>query len=99
MRVDDVKVRLDGTLPARASGPAATRADGGAAPADRVELSAEARALAGLRAEVGPLDEVHEERVVGLRAVVGTGTYRVATETVARDFLVDELGGLLAWAA
>jgi len=70
-----------------------------AAPADRVALSSAARALAGLRAEIGPLDEVREERVAGLRAVVGAGAYRVAMETVARDLIVDELGGLLAWAA
>jgi anti-sigma28 factor (negative regulator of flagellin synthesis) len=99
MRVDDARVRLDVTSPQGGDGPRATRVVGGVATADRVELSGDARTLAGLRAEIGPLDEVREERVAGLRAVVGTGAYRVATEVVARDFLVDELGGLWAWAA
>jgi anti-sigma28 factor (negative regulator of flagellin synthesis) len=99
MHVDDARVRLDVRPPQRGVDPCAARGNSGVVPADRVELSSDARALVGLRAEVGPLDEVREEHVAGLRAVVGTGTYRMATETVARDVLVDELGGLLAWAA
>jgi anti-sigma28 factor (negative regulator of flagellin synthesis) len=99
MRVDDARVRLDVTSAQRADGACGPRGDVGVTPADRVALSAEARVLAGLRAEIGPLDEVREERVAGLRAEVGTGAYRVATETVARELLVDELGGLLPWAA
>lgn len=99
MRVDEARVRIDGTSAQRGAETRAPRADAGGAPADRVELSSAARVLAGLRAEIGTLDEVREERVAGLRAVVGTGAYRVPDETVARDLLVDELGGLPAWAA
>jgi flagellar biosynthesis anti-sigma factor FlgM len=95
MRVDDARVRLDGTLLPPDGGVGAPRV--GQAPAgDRVELSAAARTLAGLRDEIGALDEVREERIAGLRPVVGTGRYRVETETVARSLLVEELGGLLA---
>jgi flagellar biosynthesis anti-sigma factor FlgM len=99
MRVDDARIRLDATSPQRGDAPRTARGDGGVAAPDRVDLSSDARTLAGLRAEIGPLDEVREERVAGLRTVMGTGSYRVATETVARDLLMDELGGLLAWAA
>lgn len=99
MRVDDTRIRLDGTPPRGAGERRASRPEAGAGPTDRVGLSAGARVLAGLRDEIGPLDEVREERVAGLRAAVGTGRYHVAAETVARDLLVEELGGLSAWAA
>jgi anti-sigma28 factor (negative regulator of flagellin synthesis) len=96
MRVDDARVRVDGTSPQAARGPRAAGAEAAATSADRVELSAAARVLAGLRDAIGGLDEVREELIAGLRPVVGAGRYHVAAEAVARDFLAEELGGLLA---
>ena len=96
MRVDDARVRLNGTLPWRGDGARAAGVTAQASASDRVELSMTARMLAGLRDAMGSLDDLREERVAGLRPVVGTGRYRVETERVARSLLVEELGGLVA---
>ena len=71
----------------------------GAAPGtgkDRVSVSAAARALARLRAGIGPVDEVREERVLPLRAGAADGRYRADAAHVARSLLVDVLGHLLS---
>jgi anti-sigma28 factor (negative regulator of flagellin synthesis) len=54
------------------------------------------RLLAGLKAEVGPLDVLREEKVTGLRAVMATGNYSADIQDVARQFLRELLGQLLA---
>jgi len=52
--------------------------------------------LAGLKAEVGPLDVLREEKVTGLRAVMAKGNYSPDIQDVARQFLRELLGQLLA---
>jgi anti-sigma28 factor (negative regulator of flagellin synthesis) len=64
--------------------------------ADRVSVSDSGRLLAGLKAEVGPLDVLREEKVAGLRAVMAKGTYRPDLQDVARQVLRELLGQLLA---
>jgi len=54
------------------------------------------RLLAGLKAEVGPLDVLREEKVTRLRAVMGEGNYGADIQDVARQFLRELLGQLLA---
>ncbi len=70
------------------------RAPAGAA--DRVSVSDVGRLLAGLKAEVGPLDVLREEKVTGLRAVMAKGNYSADIQDVARQFLRELLGELLA---
>lgn len=73
-----------------------SRAAGAAAAVgDRVSLSEEARRLARLRAGVGDLDEVRQDRVGELRQRVAEGTYRADFRDVARKFLRELLGELL----
>ena len=63
---------------------------------DRVSVSQEARELARLRAEVGPVDTVRTDRVSALRAAVESGQYRPEPVAVATSVLRDILGQLLA---
>jgi flagellar biosynthesis anti-sigma factor FlgM len=67
-----------------------TATRGAAAGEDKVELSALARALATLRAEVGDPEAVDAERVAELRTAVGNGTYDPPAGDVA-DALLREL--------
>jgi flagellar biosynthesis anti-sigma factor FlgM len=62
---------------------------------DRVSVSDAARELAGLRAEVGPVDAMRTARVADLRRAVAAGTYRVDPSEVAVSMLRDVLGSLL----
>ena len=64
--------------------------------ADRVSVSDMGHLLAGLKAEVGPLDVLREEKVTRLRAVMAKGTYSADIQDVARQFLRELLGQLLA---
>ena len=63
-------------------------------PADRVELSSEARQLAGLTERNNALPEVRRDKVDELRRSVIEGTYEVDSRQVARTILEleDDLG-------
>jgi len=92
MKVNEPKVLLHprfGGPPGRVSG-APARA------ADCVSVSDMGRLLAGLKAEVGPLDVLREEKVRGLRALMAKGNYSADIQDVARQFLRELLGQLLA---
>ena len=92
MKVNEPKVLLHqrfGRPTGRVSG-----ARAGAA--DRVSVSDMGLLLAGLKAEVGPLDVLREEKVTRLRAVMAKGTYSADIQDVARQFLRELLGQLLA---
>jgi len=63
---------------------------------DRVGVSDMGRLLVGLTGELGPLDVLREEKVTELRAVVAQGNYSADVQDVARQFLRELLGELLA---
>jgi flagellar biosynthesis anti-sigma factor FlgM len=94
MRVDERK----GVVGPSIEGRTAVRDDAppaGTAAPDRVSVSDAARELAGLRAEVGPVDGVRTERVADLRRAIAAGAYRVDPSEVAVSVLRDVLGTLL----
>ena len=92
MKVNEPKVLLHQRL-GRPTG----RVSGArAGAADRVSVSDMGHLLAGLKAEVGPLDVLREEKVTRLRAVMAKGTYSADIQDVARQFLRELLGQLLA---
>ena len=92
MKVNEPKVLL---YP-RFGGPTGRASGAPAGAADRVGVSDTDRLLAGLKAEVGPLDVLREEKVRGLRAVMAKGNYSADIQDVARQFLRELLGQLLA---
>jgi anti-sigma28 factor (negative regulator of flagellin synthesis) len=92
MKVNEPKVLL---YP-RFGGPTSRVSGAPARAADRVGVSDTDRLLAGLKAEVGPLDVLREEKVTGLRAVMAKGNYSADIQDVARQFLRELLGQLLA---
>ena len=92
MKVNEPKVLL---YP-RFGGPTGRASGAPPGAADRVGVSDTDRLLAGLKAEVGPLDVLREEKVTGLRAVMAKGNYSADIQDVARQFLRELLGQLLA---
>ena len=64
--------------------------------ADPFSVSDRGRLLAGLKGEVGPLDVLREEKVTALRAMMAKGSYSADIQDVAREFLRELLGQLLA---
>lgn len=90
-----------GVLGSRLGGVDAVHPSGTPAPpvasagADRVSVSPLGRELAHLRGEIGDLDAINEERVVGLRAVMAEGHYSADFQHVARKLLRELLGQLL----
>ena len=64
--------------------------------ADPFSVSDRGRLLVGLTGELGPLDVLREEKVTELRAVVAQGNYSADVQDVARQFLRELLGELLA---
>ena len=89
MKIDDRKGVLDpqlvGTDPTRPDGRAAVPP--AAQTGDRVSVSDTARQLAGLRAAVGDLDGVRQERVAVLQSAIDAGRYDVDPQAVAQSFL------------
>ena len=92
-----------GVLDPRLGGPDAVRPDGGSSsgsPApgsgDQVTVSEAARELARLRAEVGDLGAVRQDRVEGLAAVMAKGQYSADFDDVAEKILRELLGEVLA---
>lgn len=85
----------NGVLDTQLGGAEALRSDAGTttrqgtatASGDRVSVSDTARSLAALRADVGDLGAVREDRVAGLRAVLDDGSYQVDFHTVAASVL------------
>jgi flagellar biosynthesis anti-sigma factor FlgM len=75
---------------AAASGAPAGGAD------DRVSVSSQARDLAALRAQLGPVDGVRAEKVASLRAVMAKGRYSADPPAVAEAVLRHVLADLLA---
>ena len=92
MKVNEPKV----VLHPRFGGPNGRASGAPAGAADRVSVSDMGHLLAGLKAEVGPLDVLREEKVTGLRAVMARGNYSPDIQDVARQFLRELLGQLLA---
>jgi hypothetical protein len=92
MKVNEPKVLLH----PRFGGPIGRVPGAPARAGDRVSVSDAGRLLAGLKAEVGPLDTLREEKVTGLRAVMAKGNYSADIQDVARQFLRELLGQLLA---
>ena len=92
-----------GVLDPRLGGPDPVRPDGGAsgesvAPGsgDQVTVSEAARDLARLRAEVGDLGAVRQDKVEGLAAVMAKGQYSADFHDVAEKVLREVLGEVLA---
>ena len=94
MRVDERKGVVGPSIEGR-TGVRDGAAAQGTAGSDRVSVSDAARELAGLRAEVGPVDTVRTARVADLRRAIAAGTYRVDPSEVAVGMLRDVLGSLL----
>jgi len=99
MKIDEHKGVLDSQL----AGLDPVRPEAGgkvplpAAPAgDRVSVSDTARQLAGVRAEVGDVGAVREQRVTGLRAAIDQGQYRPDLHQVARSVLREVMSDVLA---
>lgn len=92
MKVNEPKVLLH----PRFGGPTGRGSVAPRRAADRVSVSDMGHLLAGLKAEVGPLDVLREEKVTGLRAVMAKGNYSPDIQDVARQFLRELLGQLLA---
>jgi len=98
MKVNERK----GVLDPRLGSPTAVRPDGaasaqaGPAPGDQVSVSDTARELAQLRGKVGDLGAVRQEKIQGLAAVMAKGQYSADLGDVARKFLGEVLGQLLA---
>ena len=92
MKVNEPKV----VLHPRFGGPNGRASGAPAGAAARVSVSDMGHLLAGLKAEVGPLDVLREEKVTGLRAVMARGNYSPDIQDVARQFLRELLGQLLA---
>ena len=70
----------------------AARAQGASSSGDRVELSPEARQIAGLAEAADRLPDVRQEKVQLLRREIAAGTYQVDAKTVARAILEFEDG-------
>ena len=92
MKVNEPKVLLH----PRFGGPTGRMSGARAGDPDRVSVSDMDGLLAGLKAEVGPLDVLREEKVTRLRAVMAEGNYGADIQDVARQFLRELLGQLLA---
>jgi negative regulator of flagellin synthesis FlgM len=58
--------------------------------ADQVELSGKAREVENLRAEIGALPEVRQERVEAIRKAIESGNYRIDPGKIAEK-IIDEL--------
>ena len=98
MKIDERKPLADQGVGAVPVVPAAIAAGAPVAlgSADRVSVSDTARELARLRAELGGVDVLRQERVTGLRAVMAKGNYSADFQNVARKFLREILGQLLS---
>jgi len=92
MKVNEPKVLLH----PRFGGPTGHVSRAPTRAADRVSVSDIGRLFAGLKGEVGPLDVLREEKVTGLRALMAKGNYSADVQDVARQFLRELLGQLLA---
>ena len=98
MKIDERKGVLDpqltGTDPIRPE----TRtpvAQPAAVAGDRVSVSDTARELAGLRAAVGDLTGLREDRVAALQSAVDAGRYAPEPHAVAKSVLRDLIGDAL----
>ncbi len=58
--------------------------------ADQVELSGKAREVENLRAEIGALPEVRQERVEAIRKAIEAGNYRIDPGKIAEK-MIDEI--------
>ena len=92
MKVNEPKVLLH----PRFGGPTGRAWEAPTSAADRVSVPDMGRLLAGLKGEMGPLDVLREEKVTALRAVMAKGDYSADVQDVARQFLRELLGQLLA---
>jgi flagellar biosynthesis anti-sigma factor FlgM len=63
------------------------------APADRVEVSAEGRAMQVAMAALKQAPETRADRVAELKARISDGTYQVPAEDVAERMLADDVLG------
>jgi flagellar biosynthesis anti-sigma factor FlgM len=97
MKIQDRK----GVLDPRLGGPEPVQTDHreaiapGAGRSDQVSVSDLGRELARLRAEVGDVGDVREEKVRGLQAVMAKGQYSADIRDVARKLLREILGQVL----
>jgi anti-sigma28 factor (negative regulator of flagellin synthesis) len=98
MKIHDRK----GVLDPRVGGPDAIQSEslrGPAAPGpgspDQVSVSELGRSLARFRAEVGDVNEIRDDRVRGLQAVMAKGQYSADIRDVARKLLRELLGQVL----
>ena len=75
----------------------AARTSRGRAGTERVTLSAGISALERLASEIGPVREIDEARIAGLRQSVENGTYAPPPRDVAAALLreIDSAGGVL----
>jgi negative regulator of flagellin synthesis FlgM len=69
-----------------AAGPTA-RVRGGSAPADGVQLSDQARAIARAEAAARAAPDVREELVADLKQQIASGRYKIQDEQIARRLL------------
>ncbi len=92
MKVNEPKVLLH----PRFGGPTGRGSVAPRRAADRVSVSDMGRLLVSLKGELGPLDVLREEKVSGLRAALAKGDYSADIQDVAREFLRELLGELLA---
>lgn len=97
MKVDDRKIvtdpRLGTTTPVQPGAVAVSEPVGGG---DHVTVSSTARDLARLRAEVGDVSAVDQQKLQGLAAVMARGQYSADLRDVAKKILREMMTDLLA---
>jgi flagellar biosynthesis anti-sigma factor FlgM len=97
MKVDDRKSVTDPRLGTTSTvqpgtAPASEPVSGG----DQVTVSSAARELARLRAEVGDVSAVDQQKLQGLTAVMARGQYSADLRDVAKKILREMMSDLLA---
>lgn len=67
------------------------RGEAGRLPADRVELSDQARALYVAKAALAELPLIRQDKIASLKQRIQNGTYRIPGEKIAQRMLAEDL--------